>query len=72
MSYSKAARNKFIVIYHKSPTEKIKMTKASPYGPALRSVRRFAQIGIEPCEVVEIKRKTAMRKKNKKSKPRPT
>ena len=56
-------KNKYIVIYHKSPTEQIKMTKAGPYKPAFDSIRRFAAIGIAPCEVVEIKRKKRLKKK---------
>ncbi len=60
---TKREQNRFIVIYHKSEDEVIKMTKASPYGPALRSVRSFARIGIAPCEVVEIKRSSKTTKK---------
>ena len=55
-------KNKYIVVYHKSPTEKIKMTKAGPYRPAFNMIRRFAAIGISPCEVVEVKRKKRTKK----------
>ena len=64
---TKRENNRFIVLYHKSPEETIKMTKASPYGPAMRSLRSFARIGISPCEVVEIKR-SAKKTKTKKVK----
>ena len=44
----------YIVVYHKSENETIKMTKRSAYLGARRSQRNFEKIGIKPCEVVKL------------------
>lgn len=46
----------FVVIYHKSPDESIKMTKTSSYEASRRSVWKFGLIGIKPCEIVKVQK----------------
>ena len=65
MATSRSEKNKFVVLYHKSKDEVIKMTKASPYKAAKNSAIRFERIGIAPCTVAEIEK--SKRKKRKAS-----
>ena len=47
----------YIVVYHKSESETIKMTKRSAYLGARRSKRNFEKIGIKPCEACKKRQK---------------
>lgn len=46
----------YIVLYHKSADETIKMTKTASFQAASGSAHRFERIGIAPCEVVKVVR----------------
>ena len=45
-------KKKYIILYHKSAGNTIKMTKPASYRSCVRSVRKFNNIGISPCEIV--------------------
>ncbi len=60
----KENKSKFVILYHKTPTESVKMTRPASYRSCVRSVRSFERIGISPCEIVDARyKKTSKRKK---------
>jgi len=48
----KEEKKKYIILYHKTEDNTIKMTKPASYRSCVRSVRKFSNIGISPCEIV--------------------
>lgn len=50
-------KDRYIVLYHKSQSETIKMTKRASYPSAKRSMRNFEKIGIKPCEIIKLEAK---------------
>ena len=56
-------KSKFVILYHKTSTESVKMTRPASYKSCVRSVRSFERIGIAPCEIVDARYKKASKSK---------